>query len=325
MASTGTWAIGIDLGGTKLKVAQVHEDGQVGHQIHLPTNIQAGPAAIQSEIVTAIHAIGKEAASPPAGVGIGVAGQVDLRDGTVRFAPNLGWRNIPVQTNLRLVLELPVLVMNDVRAATWGEWLHGAGQGCRDLVCLFVGTGIGGGVVSGGQMLIGHSNTAAELGHIVVDMNGPACTCGNRGCLEALAGGWAIARRAQEAISADPSRSALLLEMARGQKDAVSAEHVFAAAKAGDPLSLRLVDEVRRVLIAGAVSIVNAVNPSRFIWGGGVIGGFPELIEQISRGVKKQALFAATEQLDIIPAQLGADAGVVGAAALAMRLFEAKP
>lgn len=322
MAGDGQWAIGVDLGATKLKVAQVFDDGRVGQQVQSPTRIQGGAETIQREIERAARHLWNENGSPPSVVGIGVAGQIDARDGTVRFAPNLEWRDVPLQRYLAQALHLPALVMNDVRAATWGEWLHGAGQGCGDLVCLFVGTGIGGGAVSGGQMLIGDSNTAAELGHIVVDMNGPACTCGNRGCMEAFAGGWAIARRAREAISADPPGGAFLLAMGGNQPHAVTAEDLSRAAGAGDSFSLRLVNEVERALIAGVVGIVHAFNPGRLILGGGVIRGMPTLVERINIGVRQQALFAATEHLSIVPAQLGSDAAVVGAAALAMRLLK---
>jgi glucokinase len=142
----------------------------------------------------------RQGASPPVG-GSGSAGQIDPEHGMVRFAPNLGWHNVPFQSDLAGALGLPVVVTNDVRAATWGEWLHGAGKGCNDLVCLFIGTGIGGGVVSGGKMLSGCSNTAGEVGHMIINLHGPPCSCGSRGCFEALAGGWAIARQAREAVS----------------------------------------------------------------------------------------------------------------------------
>ena len=198
------WALGVDLGGTKVEVAQVDVTGHLLQRLRRPTDVKDGAKAVEAEIVDAVHELAEGVGAPPAGVGVGVAGQVEAGSGRVGFAPNLGWHNLPFQADLRRALGLPVVVTNDVRAATWGEWLHGAGQGCDDLVCLFVGTGIGGGVVSGGQMLSGSSNTAGELGHIVVDLHGPTYHCGNQGCLEALAGGWAIARLAREAVARKP-------------------------------------------------------------------------------------------------------------------------
>ena len=315
------WAIGVDLGGTKVEVASVDSGGLLHHRLRRPTNVKGGPGVIQGDIVAAARDLSERAGSPPVGVGVGVAGQIDSNQGAVQFAPNLGWRDVPLQADLSQALGMPVVVTNDVRAATWGEWLHGAGQDADDLVCLFVGTGIGGGVVSGGRMLTGCTNTAGELGHIVIDKDGPPCTCGNRGCLEAFAGGWAIARQARKAISIDPSAGSYLLSSAGGQREAVTAEFVARAAHAGDPLALRVINEAANALIAGAVSLVNAFNPCRFILGGGVVEGWPSLVGQIDQGVRQQALAAATRSLQVLPAKLKNDAGVVGAASLAIRSF----
>jgi glucokinase len=254
-----------------------------------------------------------------------VAGQITATGGVVRFAPNLNWREVPLQDRLHQALNLPVAITNDVRAATWGEWRHGAGQGADDLICLFIGTGIGGGVVSGGRMLSGCTNTAGELGHITVDINGPRCTCGHRGCLEALAGGWAIARQAREAIRNDPAAGKAFFQAAGLKEPAaleeVNAKVVAAAGGAQNPLARLLVDEVARALIAGTVGLVNAFNPCRLILGGGVIQGLPELLDRIAAGIRASALNAATEGLEVLPAKLRNDAGVVGAATLAIGSF----
>ena len=168
-------------------------------------------------------------------------------------------------------------------------------------------------------MLSGCSNTAGELGHMTIDMNGPECHCGNRGCLEAHAGGWAIARRARQAIAAEPKAGTNLLQMAGGQPDQVTAKVVAQAARQGDALAQKLVDEVALALIAGATGLVNAFNPCRLILGGGVMEGMPELLDRIDQGVRQRALVAARDPLQVLPAQLHNDAGVVGAAALALR------
>ena len=240
MATNDLWAVGVDLGGTKIELAQVDRAGQIRRRLRRPTDVKDGPAAVEAEIVAAVRDLREAAGAPPIGVGVGVAGQIESASGVVRFAPNLGWHDVPLRADLERALGLPVAVTNDVRAATWGEWLHGAGQGCDDLVCVFVGTGIGGGVVSGGRMLIGGSNTAGELGHVTIDLHGPPCHCGNRGCLEALAGGWAIALRAREVIAADPPAGAALLRLADGRQDCVTAELVGTAAHAGDTLGSRI-------------------------------------------------------------------------------------
>ena len=322
MGPKDIWAIGIDLGGTKVEVACVDSKGQLQRKLRRPTNVSEGPNGVRKEIVELVHELQALVGSAPVGVGIGLAGQVDSREGLVVFAPNLNWRDVPFQSDLKQALGLPVVITNDVRAAAWGEWLHGGGKGCDDLICLFVGTGIGGGVVSGGRILTGCSNTAGELGHITIDLNGPLCTCGNRGCLEALAGGWAIQKMAQDAVALDPVAGAHLVKLAGGSPRDITAKTVAEGAHGGDQLSLRLVGQTAQALIAGIASIVNAFNPCLMILGGGVLKGLPELIDQIDKGVRERALPAATKSLQVIPAKLGNDAGVIGAAALAMKTFK---
>jgi glucokinase len=316
------WAIGVDLGGTKVEVAEVGGDGGLRQRTRYPTHAIAGPPAVKEAIVKAIRELIENVGSRPIGIGVGVAGQIDPRQGKVLFAPNLGWRNVPLRKELNQALRLPVVVLNDVRAATWGEWLYGSGKGVDDLICLFIGTGIGGGVVSNGKVLTGSNNSAGELGHIIIDLHGPPCNCGNRGCLEAFAGGWAIARQAQHAVTSDPTAGASLLKLANGQLKAITAEMVTQAAQAGDFLSRNLMDQVTEALVAGVASLVNALNPRHFIVGGGVIEGQPELVKKIAQGVYARALKAATASLQILPAKLKGNAGVIGAAALAIRSFK---
>jgi glucokinase len=217
--SSAEWAIGVDLGGTKIDVAQVDNTGKVHARLRMSTDVKNGPGAVETQILHAVNDLcGKNFTSAPVGIGIGVAGQVEPDTGVVRFAPNLNWHNLPLLSNIQNALQLSGIATNDVRAATWGEWLYGAGRGCDDFVCLFVGTGIGGGIVSGGRILSGHNNTAGELGHLIVDINGPVCYCGNRGCLEAFAGGRALARRTREAIAADPAAGDYLMKLAGGEE-----------------------------------------------------------------------------------------------------------
>ena len=315
------WSIGVDLGGTKLEAAHVDVLGRVRQRVRKATNIKGGPSAIIEDVINCIWSLRNGVDSSPVGVGIGVAGQVDKESGKVVFAPNLDWRDVPLQNDLQHSIGLPVIVTNDVRAATWGEWLHGAGRGCDDLLCMFVGTGIGGGVVSGGHMLAGCNNTAGEVGHITVDINGPICTCGNRGCVEAFAGGWAITRLARESVTADPEGGRLLLEMAGGRIEEINAATVARGVRGGDPMARNLMDSVAGALVAGASTLINAFNPCRLIMGGGVIDGIPELIGRVDKGVRKHALAAACSSLIVMPAGLRSDAGVIGAAALAVRTF----
>lgn len=311
------WAVGVDLGGTKIEVGRIAGDGRVLEKTRRPTDAGRGAEAVERTLVEAVRALG-HGDGEPAALGIGVAGQIDAETGTVIFGPNLDWHDVPLARSLHETLGLPVFVTNDVRAATFGEWRHGAGRGADDLLCIFVGTGIGGGVVSGGRILAGCSNTAGEIGHLTVRQGGPRCTCGNDGCLEALAGGWAIARDAKAAAKADPGAGAALLEAAGGDPEALTARHVADAAAGGDALARRLLGAAAEALAAGAVGLVNAFNPCRLIFGGGIVEGIPDLLETVETTVRKRALGAATRRLEVGGAALGGDAGIVGAAAYAL-------
>ena len=237
-------------------------------------------------------------------------------DGVVRFAPNLMWTNVPLKRILEERLGISVFVVNDVRAATIGEWIYGAGKGFDDLVVLFVGTGVGGGVVSGGKIMGGCNNSAGELGHMTIVVDGRKCHCPNSGCLEAYAGGWAIAERAQEIIHDDPNSGKALVRLA-GSITNISALHVSQAFKKNDPLAIEIVEETGRYLSAGIVGIVNAFNPCKLVLGGGVIEGLPNLILMVQKTIKKTALHAALERLTISKSALGENAGIIGSAALA--------
>jgi glucokinase len=215
-------------------------------------------------------------------------------------------------------LRIPVFVLNDVRVATIGEWIYGAGQGVKDLVVLFVGTGIGGGIVNGGEIMEGCNNSAGELGHITIIMDGRKCHCPNNGCLEAYAGGWAIAERTQEIIRTDPNSGQTLVRLA-GSIDNISTLHVSQGFKKNDPLAMEIVKETGRYLSAGIVGIVNAFNPCKMVLGGGVIEGLPNLIQIIKKTTKEMALDVALESLTISKSALGENAGIIGAAALAQQ------
>ena len=316
------FTVGVDLGGTKVATALVDIEGNIAATGRGSTGPQADPSTVIADIVASV----REASATVAGerilaVGVGAAGQIDPTTGTIRSSPNLGWENVPLQSELERALGMPVLVVNDVQAAAWGEWQHGAGQGMADIVCLFVGTGIGGGVIAAGHLLVGCGGSAGELGHTIIDRNGPLCRCGNHGCLEALAGGWAIAQRAKEAVAADPGAGAALVALARDRSENLTAALVAEAAHQSDPLAQRLVAESGEALAVGVASIVNALNPCVVILGGGVIEGLPELVQTVKEGVPQRALAAAAEQVSIVKAALGGHAGIIGAAAMARERF----
>ncbi|MFC2013553.1 ROK family protein [Chloroflexota bacterium] len=312
--------LGVDLGGTKIETSLVDTTGHILASHRSPTQPEKGPDGVINDIIECVNSCLGEASQSAQALGIGMAGQIEKDTGIVRFAPNLGWHSIPLRAKLEEALALPVIVTNDVRAATYGEWLYGTGQGVKDLVCLFVGTGVGGGIVSGGRLLEGCNNTSGELGHMTIVSGGRQCHCRNQGCLEAYAGGWAIGERVQEAVRNDLKAGKALITLA-GSVEKISAATVTEAYANGDPLAQRMVEETAQFLAAGLVGIINAFNPCLVVLGGGVIQGLPVYTSLVQHMVRLKALETALEGLRIVTAALGNKAGVIGAAALARYWF----
>lgn len=312
------FAIGIDLGGTKIDFGLVDETGHVHHHIRVQTPIAKGAKAIEDLIVEHVKQLEKETTFPLLGIGIGVAGQIDRETGNVIFAPNLKWHNVPLRANLEAILKLPVRIINDARALTLGEWQYGAGIGFQDILCLFIGTGIGGGIVSGGSLLCGSSNAFGEVGHMTIDLNGPTCTCGKKGCFEAFCGGWGIAAHAKETLRTEKSR---ILELA-GDIESVNAFHVVQAFREKDPIAEKIIDRMNKALVPACASLINILNPGRLILGGGIIEAMPEIIEIIDKGVKEVSLKAATNKLEVVRAKLGKELGVLGSATVIFNLLK---
>ena len=271
-------AIGIDLGGTKIALGTVDREGRVIQLLRYETDARGGPEAVTAQIAKGVAQLEHITEYSILGIGIGVAGQVDPVTGAVRYAPNLDWHDVPLRADLERLTDLRTAVVNDVRAAMWGEWLFGVGRGSHDMVCVFVGTGIGGGIISGGRVLEGCSNTAGEIGHMTIDLNGPVCHCGNRGCLEAIAGGWGIALKAQELVRLHPVSGAAILKAAAGKVEDITAKMLVQAYYEGNALAREIMDEVSNALAAGITSLVNAFNPCHIVLGGGIIEGMPELV-----------------------------------------------
>lgn len=312
--------IGIDFGGGKIALAMVEPGGEVVHRATRATRRQAGPDAIIQDLLEFAEEGLAVVGRPLGRLGIGVCGQVARGSGVVRHIPNLrGWRDIPLRERLEEGLRAPVAVANDLHAIALGEWRHGAGRGADDLVVIFVGTGIGGAVISNGRLLLGHSGHAGEIGHTTVAVGGRACSCGSHGCVEAYAAGWAIAERAREAVAAEGAGSPLLQRA--GSVDAITAKTVAEGCQRGDELACRLAAETGRYLAAALKNVVNSFNPRRIVLGGGVVEGFPELIDTVREHVSRNALSACAEGLEIVPAELGAHAGAVGAVVLARQLY----
>jgi glucokinase len=310
-------ALGVDLGGSKIETVLIDKKCRILSSCKHVTSPEKGPDGVVEEIVNSVNlCIGKKNLKPLV-LGIGVAGQTDSA-GAVVYAPNLDWHNVPLAKKIEEKLGIPTKVTNDVRAAAYGEWIYGSGRGIDDLVVLFVGTGIGGGIVTGGKMVVGCNNAAGELGHTTIVAGGRRCHCNNLGCLEAYASGWAIAQRTQEAVKANPELGQTLIPLA-GSSEKITAQTLAEAYHKEDRLARILVEDTSRYLAAGVVSIVNIFDPYYIVLGGGVIEGIPELIKAAENIVRTYALKASLKNLTFAKASFGDKAGAIGAAAFAQK------
>ena len=306
-------AVGIDVGGTKTAAARVDRDGAVLAIETLPTPAEDVDATLAT-IVKAARAV----ITPDVGaVGIAAAGLVEWGSGELAFAPNLAWRRVSLSRYLEAELGLPAVADNDNTAAAWGEYLFGAGRGHSDLLLVGVGTGIGGGIVTGGRLFHGAHGFAAEIGHIVMDPAGPLCGCGNRGCWEQLASGQAVVRAARAAVAA---RADSTITMAsQGDPSRVTGGMVTRAARDSDAVSVAILAEVGHWLGVGIGGLVNILDPEIVLMAGGVAEA-GDLVLEPARASYRDTVEAAEMRPDvpIVMAALGNHTGVVGAASLVL-------
>ena len=309
--------IGIDVGGTNVKIALVNDEGKILYSNSVPTRAEMGYEYTVNNIKQAIYDLLKETKLEPKdiqGIGFGFPGQVDYKAGIVRNAPNIpGWVEIPIAKIFEDEFHIPTRVDNDVRCAALGELNYGAGKGCENLICITVGTGIGSGLVVNGRLVRGASNAAGEIGHIKLQMNGgPICGCGDTGCLEAFASGPAIVALAEDYIRG--GKSTKFRELANGAP--ITPYIVCEATKAGDPVAQRIFTIVGEYIGIGLASVVNLLNPEKIIIGGGVADAGEYLFNPLTETLKKRAMKLAGETVKVVHAQLGNTAGVIGASLL---------
>lgn len=307
-------AIGIDLGGTKIAGALVAGDGAILAAVRQPTQAEEGVEAVVGRIVACIRALMDRAPSPVVGIGLGAAAMTDSRRGVIIMASNLQWRDVPLRDLVAARLagfSGPIYVDKDTNAAVLGEMLYGAGRGSAHLLYVTVGTGVGGGMVLDGRLYHGASEGASDIGHLVLEPDGPPCGCGKQGCLETLASGTAIARQAREALRGGAQSSLRAFD-----PDSVTAVQVVEAARDGDDLARAIVIRAGEYLGIGLAYYVDINNPERIIVGGGVAAAGPLLLDPLRRVLARRALPANVQAVQVVPAGLGEHAGEVGAAAL---------
>jgi glucokinase len=306
--------IGVDIGGTKIAAGVVDERGSLLETCKVPTpHITDG---VVDAIADAVRTV--SVAHDVEAVGIGAAGYVDSKRATVLFAPNIDLRNEALKDKVEQRVGLPVVVENDANAAAWGEYRFGAGTGHDDVVCVTLGTGLGGGIIIGGKLYRGRFGVAGEFGHVRVVPDGLLCGCGSQGCWEQYASGRALVRYARQRAAAAPGAAGILLGLGDGTPGGVQGEHVSRAARAGDPVAIDSFRELARWAGTGLADLASLFDPSAFIVGGGVSDEGDLVLDPIRKSFRRRLVGSQWRpHAQVLGARLGGEAGLVGAADLA--------
>lgn len=311
--------VGVDMGVTHLTVVVADVTARVLAEREIPWRIEDGPEACLETVQKQVQQAVEAAHIPPAHIrayGVGVPGPVDQQAGAVKHPPVMpgGWDGFPIRERLSEVWGRPVLLNNDANLGAFGEWAYGAGRGADPVLYIKVGSGIGAGLVIHSQIYSGATGGAGEIGHLTIVENGPRCACGNRGCLEALAGGRAIARQAREAVHAQrPTQLALL-----GPPEALTAREVALAARRGDLVAQQILRQAGEHLGVAVAGLINLLNPAVVVFGGGVAQVGDLLLEPVRREVQRRSLPPLVQAARITAAVLGRHATAMGAVALAI-------
>jgi glucokinase len=321
--------VGVDLGGTNLRAGIVDLDtGQVLAQRSIPTLAREGSEAVMARMAGLINElIAAEGLSKGriGGIGIGVPGVLDLPHGRVVFLPNLpgNWPNVPLAETVARQCERPVSLLNDARAITYGEWRFGAGQGVETMACFTIGTGVGGGLVINGQLHLGIGGTAGELGHQTIDLNGPVCGCGNRGCLETFASGPAIAAAGMRAVI--QGLTTRIGQMVDYDLNRITPEVIAAAALQGDPVAREIYTQAGTALGIATGNVLVTVGPRKVVIAGGVAEAGDLLLDPVRKTLRERVWIMPVDQVQVVQASLGGNAGVLGVAYWASQALHAAP
>ncbi|MFS0861552.1 ROK family glucokinase [Fredinandcohnia sp. 179-A 10B2 NHS] len=317
MSSYEQLLIGIDLGGTTVKLAFITQEGDIIEKWEIPTD-KTGRSII-SDIATALNNKMTEMSLTKGqflGVGMGAPGPTNFEEGIVYKTTNLGWENYPLQAELEEKIGLKAVIDNDANVAAIGEMWKGAGDGSKDIICVTLGTGVGGGIISNGEVIRGTNGAGGEIGHITaVPEGGARCGCGKTGCIETIASATGIVRLATEAIQGHYGASQLRDEFESTGE--LSSKSIFEAAAEGDPIAQEVIDSVAFYLGLSMSHIANGLNPEKIVIGGGVSKAGDQLLKPLKQQFDRFAFPRVAEAVELTIATLGNDAGVIGAAYLA--------
>lgn len=318
----GGWAIGVDVGGTKVAAGFVDAHGEIHQHTRVPMNsrgtAEEGLAAVTGAIDELLK-LAPETSNAPRRIGICAPGPLDPRTGVVLNPPNVTcWRNYPLAAEIARRYGGFVKLDNDAKSAGLAEALWGAGRGYRNVFYTSIGTGIGAGILFDGRIYHGRTGAADEAGHMVIDYHGPLCGCGKKGCIEAMAAGPAIARKARAKLVGETESKSLMLELAGGRLDAVTSETVGRAYEAGDSLAKETLAEIVELVTIWLGNIVDLLEPDVIIIGGGVAAMLNPFLGEIRNGLPAWCMNKRCVEIPIVPARYGAESGIAGGAALCM-------
>ena len=320
--------IGVDIGGTKIAAALIDQNGHILHQTRVPMVAAGEASAALAAVRSAIDFVACKIRVKPGphglirGIGICSPGPLNPHTGIVINPPNLPcWRNYPLAREISQAYGVPVKVDNDANAAALAEVLWGAGRGCRNVFCATLGTGIGTGIVIEGRIYHGRTGAAGEGGHLSIDYRGPKCACGKPGCIEILASGPAIAKRARSKLAVQPDLGSVLLDMCGGNLDLVTSEMVGEAHAAGDRIAQQVLQETLDVLAFWLGNMVDLLDPDVMILGGGVAGLLEPFIPQLRDRLPGCCVNPACREIPLVMAHHGVDAGILGGAALCAQIM----
>jgi len=314
------YSVGVDFGGTNIVSAIVNYQGKIVNRLKVQTLAERGKEATIKRIIETIHKNITQSSVAPGdiiGIGIGAPGPLDVEKGIINFAPNLpGWRDVPLRKILEDEFNMKIILENDGNAAAWGERCFGIGRGIDNLVCFTLGTGIGGGIIIDGKIYHGNNYSAAELGHMTLNKDGPHCNCGNYGCLEAYSSATGIKNRIKNRIKEGIKSKFLNFNSDEELLKSLRLKLIFETARKGDILTESVVEEAISYLGIAIANIANILNPEMVVLVGGITNEGNKLLVSLRREVKKRAFYSNYKSLRIVIGKLGGEAGVLGAAAL---------
>lgn len=317
MAAEGRLYCGVDLGGTKVAAGLVDARGKLLHEDTIPTEAAAGFDAVLDRIgnlIEGLHGKARAEGRTVHHVGVGAAGQIELGSGIIRFAPNLGWTDAPFKASLERRIGLEVSLDNDVRVATLGEYLYGLESPPSSFYNIYVGTGVGSGFIAGSQLLRGHMNSACEIGHMSVAMDGPRCGCGSIGCLEMFCGGVGIARLAREAVERGEAPS--LRSRVEGRLERLDGKVLSQAADEGNAVAAQIIQQSGAYLGIALANVINLFNPEVITLGGGMVALGDLFLESAYKVMKERGLPSAVKATRVATSRLGVEAAILGSASL---------